>query len=106
MTFHKSDKKLEPPLPGPLLHKCVEETEKEREAEQSRGIWTDIAGRWQGLALAAGAAALVLAVSSCGTVTRSVVMLPNVPGAKYIGSKECEQCHEDLYRGFINTADH
>jgi len=68
-------------------------------------IVKDLARRWQGLALAAGAAALVLAVSSCGTVTRSVVVLPNVPGAKYIGSKECEQCHEDIYRGFA-TADH
>ena len=34
-----------------------------------------------------------------------MVLLPNVPGAKYIGSKECEQCHEDLYREFA-TADH
>jgi predicted CXXCH cytochrome family protein len=52
-------------------------------------------------------AALVLAVGviSCGTVTRSVVLLPDVPGAKYIGSKECEQCHEEIYKGFV-TADH
>lgn len=57
------------------------------------------------LALALAALALVLAAISCGTVTRSVVLLPNVPGAKYIGSKECEQCHEELYRGFA-TADH
>jgi predicted CXXCH cytochrome family protein len=34
-----------------------------------------------------------------------VVLLPDVPGAKYIGSKECEQCHEKLYREFA-TADH
>jgi formylmethanofuran dehydrogenase subunit E len=40
---------------------------------------------------------LALAVISCGTVTRSVVLLPDVPGAKYIGSKECEQCHEEIY---------
>jgi predicted CXXCH cytochrome family protein len=32
-------------------------------------------------------------------------MLPDVPGAKYIGSKECEQCHEELYKNF-QTADH
>src|ERR1035438_8279660 len=30
---------------------------------------------------------------------------PDVPGAKYIGSKECDQCHEKLYRDFA-TADH
>jgi predicted CXXCH cytochrome family protein len=38
-------------------------------------------------------------------VNRSVVVLPNVPGAHYIGSKECEQCHEKIYRDFA-TADH
>jgi len=57
------------------------------------------------LVLMAAAAALVLGAISCGTVTNSVVVLPNIPGAHYIGSKECEQCHEDLYRGFA-TADH
>jgi predicted CXXCH cytochrome family protein len=57
------------------------------------------------LALAAGPAGLLLLVISCGTVTRSVVVLPDVPGAKYIGSKECEQCHEQIYKGFA-TADH
>src|SRR5258707_1280722 len=45
------------------------------------------------------------AVISCRTVNRSVVLLPNVPGAKYVGSKECEQCHDKLYRDFA-TADH
>jgi len=48
---------------------------------------------------------LVFAASSCRTVDRVTVMLPNVPGANYIGSKECEQCHEQLYRDF-QTADH
>jgi predicted CXXCH cytochrome family protein len=53
----------------------------------------------------AGAVLLVLAGLSCQSVNRSVVVLPNVPGAKYIGSKECEQCHEKIYRDF-QTADH
>ncbi len=48
---------------------------------------------------------MLLTVISCSTVNRRVVLLPDVPGAKYIGSKECEQCHEDIYRGFA-TADH
>ena len=30
---------------------------------------------------------------------------PEVPGAKYIGSSECEQCHEEISRSF-KTADH
>ena len=59
----------------------------------------------RGLALAAGPMGLLLLVISCGTVTRSVVVLPDVPGAKYIGSKECEQCHEQICKGFA-TADH
>ncbi len=57
------------------------------------------------LAIAASAVILLLAAISCRTVTRSVVQLPNVPGAKYIGSRECEQCHAQLYRDFA-TADH
>ena len=48
---------------------------------------------------------LVTVAISCRSVNRSVVVLPDVPGAKYIGSKECEQCHEKLYRDFA-TADH
>src|SRR5262245_19226774 len=63
------------------------------------------AAGWRGLAAVAGLAVLLVAVISCQTVNRSVVVLPDVPGAKYIGSKECEQCHEEIYRGF-QTADH
>ena len=48
---------------------------------------------------------LLVAVISCSTVHRSVVVLPQVPGLKYIGSKECEQCHEQICRDFV-TADH
>jgi predicted CXXCH cytochrome family protein len=59
--------------------------------------------RW--LMLAGGTLVLALAVISCRTVNRSVVVLPEVPGAKYIGSKECEQCHDEIYRNF-KTADH
>jgi len=59
--------------------------------------------RW--LATTASNTALLAVVVSCRTVNRSVVQLPDVPGAHYIGSKECEQCHEELYRGF-QTADH
>lgn len=62
-------------------------------------------GRKSWLALSALSLVLVLAAISCRTVNRSVVVLPNVPGAKYIGSKECEQCHDKIYRDFA-TADH
>lgn len=63
------------------------------------------AGWKRGLLLLTLGSALSLAVISCRTVNQSVVMLPNYPGAKYIGSKECEQCHEEIYKGF-QTADH
>jgi predicted CXXCH cytochrome family protein len=65
-----------------------------------------LSAAWKrGLVLLAIVAAFSLAALSCRTVNRTVVVLPNVPGAKYIGSKECEQCHEEIYRDFI-TADH
>ena len=57
------------------------------------------------LALVAGVVILLLAVISCSTISRQTVMLPEVPGTKYIGSSECEQCHEEIYRSF-STADH
>src|ERR1700738_4510418 len=60
-------------------------------------------GRW--LALTAVSLVLLLVAISCRSVNRSVVLLPDVPGAKYIGSKECEQCHDKLYKEFA-TADH
>jgi predicted CXXCH cytochrome family protein len=60
---------------------------------------------WRVPVLLALAMVLVLVVISCSTVNRSVVILPEVPGAKYIGSKECEQCHDKIYRDFV-TADH
>jgi len=55
--------------------------------------------------LALGAGALVLAVISCSTTKRQAVVLPEVPGAKYIGSSECEQCHDEISKSF-KTADH
>lgn len=64
-----------------------------------------ITPRRRGLLVAAGALVLVVAAISCRTVNRAAVVLPEVPGAKYIGSKECEQCHDDIYRDF-KTADH
>src|SRR5678816_2398946 len=57
------------------------------------------------LAIVAGALVFLLVLISCGTVERKAVQLPNVPGATYIGSKECEQCHAQIYRDF-GTADH
>ena len=63
------------------------------------------AGWLRGLVVAGSALLLVTLGLSCRSVNRSVVLLPDVPGAKYIGSKECEQCHDKIYRDFA-TADH
>src|ERR1043166_1197014 len=57
------------------------------------------------LALVAGSLALLLTAIACKTINRSVVQLPNVPGAKNIGPKKCEHCHNEIYRDFA-TADH
>lgn len=65
--------------------------------------------RWRlhktGVVFLAIAVFLAFAAISCRTVSRVRVALPEVPGAKYIGSKECEQCHEEIYKSF-QTADH
>ena len=64
-----------------------------------------LSARWRAAGASAGVLVLGLTLVSCRTVHRSVVVLPEVPGAKYIGSKECEQCHDKIYRDFA-TADH
>src|SRR5260221_3592744 len=69
-------------------------------------VFQRLCRRWRRvLASATGALVLVTVAISCRSVNRSVVLLPDVPGAKYIGSKECEQCHDKIYRDFA-TADH
>ena len=55
--------------------------------------------------LAAATGVTVLAAVSCTTVYRSVVVLPAYPGASYIGSDQCDTCHDDVCKDFV-TADH
>lgn len=62
------------------------------------------AGSWRGWAVTGGAAVLLLVVVACETVDRFVVVPNNFPGAKFAGSKECEQCHEDICRDFKTAA--
>ena len=63
------------------------------------------AKKGKALLLSAGVAGLVLAVISCATTNRQAVALPDVPGAHYIGSAECDLCHDDICQSF-KTADH
>lgn len=50
-------------------------------------------------------AALVLAVASCVTMQRTVVLPPHIPGAEFVGSETCAECHEEITRDF-KTASH
>ena len=69
-------------------------------------------GRWlrntQGklLWIAGGGASLAVVLLSCSTTTtRTIVAPPNIPGAEFVGSGECKQCHEKISRDF-RTASH
>lgn len=53
------------------------------------------------LALAAGVAVGV----SCTTVQRTLVAPPSIPGATYVGSETCQQCHEQI-SGDFHSATH
>jgi predicted CXXCH cytochrome family protein len=46
-----------------------------------------------------------LVLLSCGTVGNTLVAPPGIPGAEFVGSEACEQCHEDITRDF-KTAEH
>ena len=48
---------------------------------------------------------LAAGVISCATVKRTVVVPPQIPGATFIGSENCNQCHENITRDF-KTATH
>ena len=46
------------------------------------------------------AAAVGVIAVSCGTVTRTVMSPPNVPGAAFVGSAACVDCHESICKDF------
>ena len=52
-----------------------------------------------------GAAAWGLLLVSCVVADRTVVAPPQVAGATFVGSKKCEECHEDQ-TGHFATATH
>lgn len=59
--------------------------------------------RWVIITGTAIIAAVVLI--SCATLTRTVVAPPEIPGAEFVGSESCAQCHENITRDFP-TATH
>lgn len=58
------------------------------------------------LGILAGAAVLAAVLVSCVTDSKvTLVVPPNIPGATFVGSQECVQCHENVTRDF-KTATH
>jgi len=47
---------------------------------------------------------LVVVLISCAT-SRTVLAPPTIPGAQFVGSETCKECHQDIARDFV-TADH
>jgi len=52
------------------------------------------------LSLAACGVVLLLAVISCSTTNRTVVVPLQIEGATYVGDKACADCHADITRAF------
>lgn len=50
-------------------------------------------------------ASVILILISCATDGRTLMAPPSIPGATFVGSDECSQCHENTVRDF-KTADH
>lgn len=46
-----------------------------------------------------------LILISCSGIGHTLLMPPAIPGAEFVGSEECTQCHEDIARDF-KTSDH
>jgi predicted CXXCH cytochrome family protein len=60
----------------------------------SAKIWIALAG----VGLAAG-------LMSCANIQRTMVKPPHIPGATFVGSATCADCHDDVNRDFV-TATH
>lgn len=55
--------------------------------------------------LGGGMVVLTVLVNSCGTLTRTVMAPPAIPGATFMGSQSCAECHAELTGDFA-TASH
>src|ERR1700728_4105765 len=58
-----------------------------------------------GAVVALVAASLAVGAISCGTFDGTVLAPPQIPGATFVGSASCEQCHQEIFRKF-KTSDH
>ncbi len=55
------------------------------------------------VAAALGAASGVLLLGSCASVSRTVFVPPEIPGANYVGNKACLDCHAVYVRQFPSS---
>jgi predicted CXXCH cytochrome family protein len=63
-------------------------------------LWDKARGVLIGLGVSAGIGLLILLVSSCATVERTVVAPPMIEGATFVGDKACADCHGNITRAF------
>ncbi len=56
--------------------------------------------RYKNTALFGGAAAWGLLLVSCVVGNRTMIAPPQIPGAKFVGSKDCAECHADITKNF------
>ena len=82
------------PFPMKPEQDFEESTAPEKRSESRRGVVAIVFG-------------LVVAgvLASCVSVNRVVMMPPQIPGATYVGSETCSQCHEKISTRFV-TATH
>src|SRR5437773_6191639 len=58
-------------------------------------------GRWTIVRLLLATIGLAgVLLSSCSTVTRTVMAPPEIEGAKHVGNKVCAECHTNYARSF------
>src|SRR4051794_20731903 len=68
--------------------------------DKSKQSWLRVHRRKFFVALGIALAAVAI---SCGTVSRTLVAPPHVPGAEYIGSEACAECHQETGRDFAHS---
>jgi len=68
-------------------------------------VWARLRPQAERHAIILALAVVLAGAISCETVTRTVVVPPHIPGATYVGSEACAQCHENITRDF-KTATH
>lgn len=56
------------------------------------------------LAVGGVAAGLLLTLVSCGSLARTVVAPPHIPGAEYVGDEDCELCHDTILASYRSSS--